>query len=219
MSEQIEIRAERPADYRKVEELTREAFWNTYEPGCNEHYLAHQLRTSKGFIKELDMVAVAGGKIAGNIMYSHGHIACDDGRKVPVICFGPLSVHPDFQGLGIGGKLIEHTKRLARELGHRAIVICGDPAYYSRFGFVPAEVYDVAMPGNIYAPALQILDLTEVGLEPLHGIFIDDEAFHIDMASAEAFDLDFPPKEKRSGAGQQERFNFLISQMRERTGR
>ena len=41
MNENIIIRLETPADYRAVEELTREAFWNQYVPGCNEHYFVH----------------------------------------------------------------------------------------------------------------------------------------------------------------------------------
>lgn len=33
------IRLERKEEYRKVEELARESFWNVYRPGCLEHYL------------------------------------------------------------------------------------------------------------------------------------------------------------------------------------
>lgn len=34
---------ERADDWRAVEELVREAFWNVYEPGAHEHWLLHQL--------------------------------------------------------------------------------------------------------------------------------------------------------------------------------
>ena len=61
------IRNETEKDFRPVEELTREAFWNLYAPGCVEHYLAHQLRRHPDFIKELDFVAESNGKIVGNI--------------------------------------------------------------------------------------------------------------------------------------------------------
>ena len=40
------LRLEQSADYRNVEELTREAFWNHHVPGCNEHYLLHIIRYS-----------------------------------------------------------------------------------------------------------------------------------------------------------------------------
>ena len=39
------IRRETPEDYRAVEELTREAFWNVYKPGADEHYFVHQMRS------------------------------------------------------------------------------------------------------------------------------------------------------------------------------
>ena len=40
------IRNEKPEDYRIVEEMIKEAFWNLSVPGCNEHYFAHQVRKS-----------------------------------------------------------------------------------------------------------------------------------------------------------------------------
>ena len=50
------IRQERDDEYRAVEELVREAFWNVYRPGCSEHYVIHVLRNDPAFIKELDLV-------------------------------------------------------------------------------------------------------------------------------------------------------------------
>ena len=66
----IELRPESPADFRAVEELTRNAFWNHHAPGCDEHYLAHILRESSNFVPELDYVAVQDGKVVGSIMYT-----------------------------------------------------------------------------------------------------------------------------------------------------
>ncbi len=54
----INIRLESESDYRTVEELTREAFWNLYAPGCDEHYLVHKVRTCSEFIPDLDFVAI-----------------------------------------------------------------------------------------------------------------------------------------------------------------
>lgn len=50
------IRLETPADYREVENLTREAFWNVYRPGCLEHYVLHTFRGKSEFIPDLDFV-------------------------------------------------------------------------------------------------------------------------------------------------------------------
>ena len=52
----MHIRLEQPKDYREVENLTREAFWNVYRPGCTEHYVLNQYRTNPDFIPELDFV-------------------------------------------------------------------------------------------------------------------------------------------------------------------
>ena len=37
------IRLEKKEDYREVENLIRESFWNVYRPGCYEHYVIHVL--------------------------------------------------------------------------------------------------------------------------------------------------------------------------------
>ena len=151
----IELRPESPADFRAVEELTRNAFWNHHAPGCDEHYLAHILRESSNFVPELDYVAVQDGKVVGSIMYTRARIVLDRGGERGVLCFGPLAVEPAFQGQGVGGALIERTKVLAQELGYGAILIFGDPAYYSRFGFVPAEQYGVGTSWGVYIISLQ----------------------------------------------------------------
>ena len=51
------IRNENEKDFREVEALTREAFWNLYIQGCDEHYLVHKMREHPDFIKYLDFVA------------------------------------------------------------------------------------------------------------------------------------------------------------------
>ena len=66
------IRNEKEEDYRAVEELTREAFWNLYVPGCAEHFVLHSLRNSRDFIPELDFIAEKEGQIVGQIAYSRG---------------------------------------------------------------------------------------------------------------------------------------------------
>lgn len=40
------IRLEKSSDHHIVNNLTREAFWNLYIPGCDEHYILHKLRKS-----------------------------------------------------------------------------------------------------------------------------------------------------------------------------
>lgn len=107
----FEIRRETEADFRAVEEVTREAFWNLNSPGCEEHYLAHLLRNHPDFLPELDFVAVHGAEIVGSIMYSASRV-----EDVPTVTFGPLSVLPLYQGRGVGTALVEHTLALCRQM-------------------------------------------------------------------------------------------------------
>ena len=52
----VTIRPEEARDYAAVENLTREAFWNVYSPGCSEHYIVHRGRGDAEFIPELSLV-------------------------------------------------------------------------------------------------------------------------------------------------------------------
>ena len=70
----IIIRLENQNDYEEVEDLTREAFWDIYHPGCEEHFVVHKLRKVSAFIPELDFVAVQDDQIVGNIIYSKSKV-------------------------------------------------------------------------------------------------------------------------------------------------
>ena len=77
------IRLEQPQDYREVENLTREAFWNVYRPGCTEHYVLNQYRNNTAFIPELDLVMEEDDRIIGHIMFSKAEITLTDGSTFP----------------------------------------------------------------------------------------------------------------------------------------
>lgn len=196
-NKRIVIRLEQPADYRAVEELTREAFWNVNVPGCDEHFLAHKLRSHPDFIAGLDFVAEIGGKIAGNIMFTESRIVAPDcGMTYPVLTFGPLSVLPEYQKQGVGAALIAHSCQEAREQGYGAVLIYGDPEYYSRFGFRPAADFSVTTAdGNVH-PALQALELKAGALAGVSGRFCESPAYHFDQDEGAEFDASFAPKAK-----------------------
>ncbi len=212
----IILRNEQPKDYRTVEELTREAFWNHHVPGCNEHYLLHTMRNAASFIKELDVVAEVDGRIVGNIVYTKATIIDDDNRVHEVLCFGPLSVLPEFQHRGIGRTLIESTKITAKELGYKAILIYGDPDYYCKFGFIAAETFKIGTADNMYAPPLQALELVPGALSNLEGRFFEDAVYNVNEIAANEFDRGFVPKEQRDDLPSQMRFRHLISMRKPR---
>ena len=204
------IRNEKEEDYRAVEELTREAFWNLYVPGCAEHFVLHSLRNSRDFIPELDFIAEKGGRIVGQIAYSRGIIKDKHGAEKEVISFGPVSVLPAFQKQGIGSALIIHTINLARAMGYPAICSYGDPRYYSRFGFRCAEKYEIKTADDKFAVALQVLELKQGVLNNMSGRFIESDAFQVDPKKLTEYDSTFLYKEKAETDSQRE-FRLLAS--------
>jgi len=191
------LRLETKDDYQQVEELTREAFWNLYVPGCDEHYLCHILRDHKDFIGELDYVAEIDGKIVASIMYTHSYLISSEEEKVPVLSFGPLCVHPDYQRKGIGTALIEKTKALAVNMGMPAIVIYGDPHNYCKHGFKNGIDYQVSNMDGSYPLGLLVLELKPGFFGNKKWKIQQSDAFVFDQEKAQEFDARFPEKEKK----------------------
>ena len=96
----MNIRLETPADFREVENLTREAFWNVYRPGCTEHYVLNLYRKSPNFIPELDFVMEEDGQLIGHVMFSKAELVLPNGPRKPSWTFGPISIHPDYKRKG-----------------------------------------------------------------------------------------------------------------------
>lgn len=134
----ITIRLENKNDYRNVENLTRASFWNVYRPGCLEHYVLHCYRDDPAFVPELDFVMELEGRLIGYVMYVRSEIECDDGRKVPIMTFGPISIAPEYKRQGFGKILLEYSIEKAKEMGTGALAITGNILFYGKSGFVPA---------------------------------------------------------------------------------
>ena len=204
------IRNEIESEWRLVEEITREAFWNRYRPGADEHFILKNLRMHEDFIKELDFVAEIDGKIVGNIVYTKSFIERSDGSKCTVISLGPISVLPSHQKLGIGRRLIEHSTKVAADLGYKAVINFGDPRYYGRLGFRCAEKYDITTKRGKFQVTLMALVLVPGALDDAAGKFIESTAFVVDQSAFEAFDSTFPPRIKEETEYQRE-FKVLIT--------
>ena len=195
------IRLEQPGDQCAVEALTRDAFWDVYKPGCDEHLVAHRLRTHPDFIPELDFVALSGDKIVGNIMYSRAAIVQPDGARFPIVIFGPLSVHPDYQRRGVGAALVRHSLERAKALGVAGVALTGSPEYYPRFGFRPGRDFGITDAEGNSSDYLMAMPLAADALPA--GTLTESEVFYfITPADVEAFDASFPPREKHRLPGQ-----------------
>ena len=131
----MNIRLEEKKDWREVENLTREAFWNVYKPGCLEHYVLNRYRNNPDFIPELDYVMEEDGKIIGHVMFSKAEIVLDDGTKFPSWTFGPISIHPDYKRKGYGLKLLQYALGKARDMGIGLLCMEGNIDFYKHAGF------------------------------------------------------------------------------------
>ena len=190
------IRPENKNDYREVENLTREAFWDIYKPGCDEHLVVHKIRNTPDFIPELDLIVEHNGKIVGNIIYSKSKVVTADNREYEVITFGPVTVLPSLQNRGIGSTLIEQTKEMAKNMGYKAIFIFGDPGYYHRFGFENAKIFGISTPDGANPDAFMGLELYKGSLKDIRGKLYMSPLFEVSKEELEAFEKNFPYKEK-----------------------
>ena len=209
------IRRETPDDYQEVEYLTREAFWNVYRPGCIEHYIVHQYRCREDFVQELDFVMEKDDVIIGHIMYVNAEILSDNGQKIPIMTFGPISIAPEHQRKGYGKILLDFSMDKARALGVGAICIEGNIAFYGKSGFVTASskgIHYYAEPRSARVPYFLVKELQEGFLDGVTGTYKPPSGYFINEEEAEKFDAQFPPKEKSKLPGQlfqTEKYVFL----------
>jgi putative acetyltransferase len=193
---EILIRNEIEADYRAVEGVTREAFWNLYVPGCSEHYIVHAMREHPDFIRELDYVALVDGRIVGNIMYTRASLTNEDGGALEIASFGPISVLPEYQRQGIGSRLIQQSLQTARDLGFKVVAIYGDPHNYCKHAFRNGKDLGISNGNGDYPNGLLALELEEGALSGHRWRFQTSPVYECDERDVEDYDKRFPPKEK-----------------------
>jgi len=193
----IKIRHENENDYREVEEVAREAFWNLYFPGAAEHVVVNKMRNSKNFMPELTFVIEVDGKIAGAIFYTHSKIVSSDNKELDTISFGPVFISPKYHRMGLGRKLITHSIEEAKKLGHKAILTLGYDYHYAPYGFVGGKRYNISMEDGKFYKGLLALPLYEGALDNISGYVVFSEVLDATEEEIEAFDKSFPYKEKK----------------------
>ena len=205
------IRLEKPEDYREVENLTREAFWNVYRPGCTEHYVLHCYRDNPDFIPELDFVMEEDGRIIGHVMFSKAQLILNDGTRKPSWTFGPISIHPDYKRKGYGLRILQYALEEARKMGVGFLCMEGNIDFYRNAGFGLASKFNIhyhdfpkeeevpfflaqeLIPGWLVANGID-----EATYCPPKGYFVADE----NPEAFEAYEATFPKKEKLRIPGQ-----------------
>ena len=150
----------------------------------------------------MDLVLEREGQLIGHILYVRSHIQADDGRAIPTMTFGPISIHPAFQRQGYGKFLLDQSMEQARELGAGALCIEGNIAFYGKSGFVEGSSRGIRYFAKEEAPYFLLKELKEGFLTGITGVYRPPEGYFVDEQEAEAFDATFPPKVKRRLPGQ-----------------
>lgn len=171
----IMIRQESQEDYKKTEELVKQAFLQAEFSDQKEHELVHRIRTCDAFIPELSLVAVD-NEIVGHIMLSKIKIVNDD-RLVDSLALAPVSVSPNHQKRGIGSLLITNTLRKAKELGYQSVIVLGHQDYYPKFGFKPASLWNISSPFEVPDEVFMAMELTKDALKNKQGVVQYSQAF------------------------------------------
>ncbi|MDO4273954.1 MAG: N-acetyltransferase [Eubacteriales bacterium] len=200
----INIRNEKEADYKTVEEITRKAFYNIYIPGCAEHYLVHVMRGHEDFLAELDFVIELDGEIIGNIMYTKARLVDEAGQEKEILTFGPVSILPEYQRSGYGKMLIEHSFKHAAALGYDTIVIFGNPGNYVSRGFKSCKKYNVCVEDGSYPAAMMVKELKPGTLDGRKWFYYDSPVMQIDEEEARRFDEGLEKMEKKYQPSQEE---------------
>ena len=199
------IRLERKEEYREVENLVREAFWNVYRPGCLEHYVLHMLRKDSAFVPELDFVMERDGQIIGQNVFMRAAVCADDGREIPILTMGPICICPELKRKGFGKILLDYSIEQAARMGFGALCFEGNILFYGKSGFTYASEYGIryhGLPEGADASLFLCKELIPGYLDGVTGEYTPPQAYFVDETETEAFDRLFRPKVKQKLPGQ-----------------
>jgi len=169
----INIRPENKSDYTTIQEVNDLAF-NRPEEG----YLVENLRQLSKFDPRLSLVAEYKGKIIGYALFFPIYIQGEGGEEYPCLSLGPIAVLPKYQKQGIGGMLIEAGHQAALELDYTAVLLLGHPEYYPKFGYLPAEKWELTNPWQIDGDPWMGIELVKGALEYKAGLVVYPEVFN-----------------------------------------
>lgn len=205
MENKLNIRLEEKGEYREVENLVRESFWNVYRPGCLEHYVLHQLRNDAAFVPELDFVMEQEGELIGQNIFVRATIAADDGRSIPIMTMGPICIKNELKRKGYGKILLDYSLEKAAGLGRGAVCFEGNIDFYGKSGFRYASEFGIRYHGlqeGADASFFLCKELIPGYLDGITGEYATPEGYFVDQKEAEEYDRQFPGKEKKKLPGQ-----------------
>ncbi|MBQ3472395.1 MAG: N-acetyltransferase [Clostridia bacterium] len=202
------IRHEEKKDYREVENLVRESFWNVYRPGCVEHYVLMKFRDNPDFVPELDYVMEKDGKIIGQNIFVKAVIKADDGRDIPIMAMGPICIAPELKRQGYGKILRDYCLERAAQMGCGAVCFEGNIDFYGKSGFTYASKFGIryhGLPEGADTSFFLCKELKEGYLKGITGEYAPPKGYFAAEQNPEEFikyDAQFPKKEKKVLPGQ-----------------
>ena len=205
MNKNYTIRLEKKEEYRAVEELVRESFWNVYRPGCSEHYVLHVLRDDPAFVPQLDFVMEMNGRLIGQNMFMKTVIEADDGRTVNVLTMGPICIANDLKRRGYGKILLDRSLEEAEKMGFGAVLFEGNIQFYGKSGFTYAREFGIRyhdLPDGADDSFFLCKELIPGFLNGISGVYQTPRGYYVSDADVEEFDKAFPPKTRLKLPGQ-----------------
>lgn len=199
------IRLENKDDFRKVEELVRNSFWNVYRPGAYEHYVLHLIRGDKDFIKELDFVMLLDNEIIGQNVFVKANISLTDGSKLPIATMGPICIANSLKRKGYGKILLDYSLDKAREFGIGALCFEGNIDFYGKSGFRYAREFGIKYHGLKDGDDDSFFlckELIPGYLNGIKGVYQTPSIYMVDEKEVDEFDKSFPAKQKLKLPGQ-----------------
>ena len=173
MTEQLIIRQETPNDFNEVYEVIQIAFGQD-----NEAKLVDALRRDPTvFIPELSLVATDNNRIVGHILFTKIIIKDDKGNMNESLGLAPMAVTPEFQKRGIGGQLIKQGLEVAEGSDFKSVIVLGHEHYYPKFGFEPADKWNIKAPFDVPSDVFLAIELVKDGLKNISGTVIYPKEF------------------------------------------
>ncbi len=124
----------------------------------------------------VSLVAERDGEVVGHISFSPVSIESAE-DSFTAIGLAPMSVLPEYQNQGVGSQLVEAGLAECRRLGYEVVVVLGHPAYYPRFGFVPASKHGLTCEYPVPDDTFMVVELTPGALNGKRGLVKYHPAF------------------------------------------
>lgn len=160
------IRDELPSDIPEIQRITELAFSKVPYAAGNEQDVIDRLRDASAL--SYSIVVVEENRVLGHVAFSPATL---NSVEVPWFALGPVSVTPERQGQGIGSNLIRAGLKRLEASGAHGCILTGNPAYYRRFGFLPAPEHCPACEPAEYFMMKQFNSETVAGQFAFHEAF------------------------------------------------